>query len=98
VDGTPFWFEAKHGKTVSVLAALRQAQAKQAEKGDTRPPVVLAKQDKKPAGWKIGEPNSPVLAVMRADHFFDLLLDHHRLRVAAGEDNLPIPKDDWSFR
>jgi len=37
VDGTPWWFELKHKKGVSVLAALRQAQ----RDTDKRPVVVV---------------------------------------------------------
>ena len=101
VDGTPFWFEAKHEKSPSVWAALRQAETMQATKGDRRPPVVIAKSDRKPPGWKVGRPGLPVLAVMRATDFFDLLTDYHRLRVGAGEDDLPIERTDpkdWGLR
>lgn len=42
VDGTPYWLECKHGKAVSVWAAMRQAVAAT----DGRTPIVVAKMDR----------------------------------------------------
>lgn len=78
VDGSFFWVEAKHGKAVSVWAALRQARTKQAEVGDVRPRLVIAKTRKRPPpGHGRREPE---IAVMELEDFLELLADYYRLR------------------
>lgn len=42
VDGTPYWFEAKHGVLVNLRAALRQA----VKATDGRVPIVVAKDNR----------------------------------------------------
>lgn len=85
VDGSPFWVEAKHRFTVSVWEALRQSEAKQAEKGDRRPPVVIAKIDRPPPGWRVGLPLEPPTATMKLADWVALVEDWTRLRRLAGE-------------
>lgn len=58
VEGTPFWIECKHGKAISLRAALAQAICDT----DDRPCVVVAKDD----GWR-----EPVV-VMRFEDWLDL--------------------------
>lgn len=79
-EGTPYWIESKRWKKVNVEAALAQAREKQAEKGDTRVPVVLAKSDFK-------EP----IAVVPMFDFFDMLDELHTLRTASSW----CAKHDW---
>lgn len=73
VDGSPFWFECKHEQMVNWRSAMRQAEDAVAEANDARPCVVVANEDKKPPGWKVGEPSTPPMVFMKFDDFLDLV-------------------------
>lgn len=102
VDGGPFWVECKHEKSCNLWKAMRQADAEIAAKeGESRPSLVIAKQDKKPPGWSVGKPGAPVVAMMHAETFADLLADYMTLRRAAGipvEAPIPPRPDPVSFK
>jgi hypothetical protein len=85
VEGTPFWCETKHGKAVSPMAALRQCREAQLARADTRPPVVVVKDDRKPPEWKVGKPLSPPMVVMELSDWLDLVGDWAELKSDAGE-------------
>ncbi len=85
VEGTPFWVETKHGKAVSPMAALRQCREAQQVRGDTRPPTVIIKDDRKPPGWKVGQSLSPPIVVMELSDWLDLIQDWAELKSDAGE-------------
>ena len=55
VDGTPWWVEAKEGKSPRIKAAFEQAENDREEAGDKRPSLVIAHFT-----------NGPTLAVMHA--------------------------------
>lgn len=69
VEGTPFWIECKCGTTVDMRAAMRQAM----RDADCRPPVVIAKDERKPPGWRVGDPGAPALVVMRLEDWLSLV-------------------------
>lgn len=96
-EGTPWWQELKHAHVISVWAPLRQARQKQAEKGDMRPRMVVAKIDKPPPEWRVGLPKEPVVCALEAPDMLDLLWDWVRLRKLAGEP-IEAPKSgiDWN--
>jgi hypothetical protein len=85
VEGTPLFVECKHGTQTNPRAALRQCADVQEMTGDARPPVVMAKDDKPPPGWRIGRPLSPPIAVMLLSDWLFLVGDWARLKAAAGE-------------
>lgn len=97
VEGSPWWVEAKHCYTVSVLAALRQAMQVQAAKGDDRPPVVIAKVDKPPPGWRVGLELEPPTATMKLDDWIALVEDWVRLRCLV-EESIVAPRGRGSTR
>lgn len=97
LEGTPFWIEAKHRHTVNVLQGLRQAEAVQTARGDTRPPVVVAKTDKPPPGWRVGLPLEAPTATMRLADWLTLVEDWSRLRILAGQD-LKLSRRDQGLR
>lgn len=68
VQGSPFWIECKHMQLVDLRAALRQASADT----DGRPPVVIAKDDRKPPGWKVGDPGAAPMVLMRLEDWLAL--------------------------
>ena len=101
VDGGPFWVECKHEKSCNLWKAMRQADAETAAKGDPRPSLVVAKQDKKPPGWRVGLPGAPVVAMLHAEVFADLLADYMYLRGRLDiEADAPIPsrEDPVTFK
>lgn len=51
VSGTPWAVEVKCGRAPAPLAALRQCEADAEERGDTRPPLVLVREDRR--GWTV---------------------------------------------
>jgi hypothetical protein len=73
VEGTPFWVEAKHGQLVDLRAAVRQGVAD----GDGRKVVVVAKDDRKPPGWAVGQPGAAPLAVMHLSDWLELASRAH---------------------
>lgn len=91
LEGTPFWVEAKHRYTINVLEALRQAEAVQSARGDSRPPVVIGKTDKPPPGWRVGLPLEAPTATMRLADWLSLVEDWTLLRKAAGL-SLEVPR------
>lgn len=68
VEGTPFWVEAKHQQLVDLRAAVRQGLAD----SDGRTVVVVAKDDRKPPGWAVGQPGAAPLAVMLLSDWLEL--------------------------
>lgn len=85
VECTPFWCETKHGSAVSPMAALRQCREAQQARGDTRPPVAIVKDDRKPPGWRVGKPLEPPMVVMELSDWLDLVEDWAELKSDAGE-------------
>jgi hypothetical protein len=45
VEGTPYWVEAKVGKRVNIMAAMRQADAAREEDKEKRPALVVSRAD-----------------------------------------------------
>ena len=75
---------------VDLRAALRQAIADT----DGRPPVVVAKDDRKPPGWRVGEPGMPPMVVMRLDDWLALAMPPSA-RLTADERRL-LTQTGWS--
>jgi len=83
VAGTEFWTECKHEQQFNWRSAYRQALQKREEKGDTRPILIIGRDDKKPPGWKVGDKGTPDMVVMPLDNFDDLLRELELLREFA---------------
>jgi len=85
VDGSPFWIEAKHSQQTNPRSAIRQCNETQADCSDTRPPVAICKDDRKPPNWTVGVPMDQPIAVMELSDWLDLVEDWARLKTNAGE-------------
>lgn len=81
-EGTPFWSEAKHRKSVSIYKALEQAEQKRAEAGDVRPIVIVTKVDRK-----------PIIVSMRAEDWFDIIEEWHFMKSMWEDTRVPDPID-----
>jgi len=73
IEGTSFYVECRHEKTYDWRKHLRETLAKRTERNDTRPVLLVAKEDLKPAGWKVGSPGTPPIVVMLYDELLILL-------------------------
>jgi len=73
IEGTPFYMECRHEATYDWRRHFRETQAKRAERGDDRPMVLVAKDGKKPPGWKPGTPGTPPIAIMLWEDLLKLL-------------------------
>ena len=86
VEGTPFYIEARHESEYNWRKHLRESLAMRAKRHDARPVVLVAKDDKRPPGWRVGQPGTPPIAVML---FEDWVAVAARLaRVVAERDRL----------
>jgi len=72
VEGTPFYIEARHEQQYDWRKHLREALTMKTARGDARPVVLIAKEDKKPPGWSVGKPGTPPVAIMLMDDWYEL--------------------------
>ena len=80
IEGTPFYVECRHEKTYDWRKHLRETLAKRSEKHDVRPVLLVAKEDLKPVGWRIGKPGTSPIAIMLYDELLVLLDELQALR------------------
>ena len=64
VEGTPFYIECRHEQEYGWRQHLHEAITMRKQRGDVRPIVLIAKEDKKPKGWTVGKPGRPPIAIM----------------------------------
>jgi hypothetical protein len=83
VEGTPFWIEAKHMQLSNPRAALAQAIRDSTKAKDKRYRVAICKDDRKPKGWKVGDPSEPPVAVMLYSEWQHLIGTWHMLASVA---------------
>jgi hypothetical protein len=60
VEGTPFYMECRHEQAWNWRRHLREALTMRAKRRDSRLIVLIAKEDKKPTGWRPGPRDSQV--------------------------------------
>lgn len=73
IEGTELYIECRHEKTYNWRRHYRETIAKRTEREDSRPIVLIAKDDTKPPGWKVGQPTTPPIVIMQLDEFLELL-------------------------
>lgn len=77
VEGTPYYVECRHEQKYNWRRHIRETLTKRTEREDPRPIVLVAKDDQKPPGWKVGQPGTPPIAIMLWDDLLELLKKVH---------------------
>jgi hypothetical protein len=73
VEGTPYYMECRHEKSYNWRKHLEQTMTRIKERSDPRPLVLVAKEDRKPAQWRVGQPGTPPIAIMLYSDFLRLV-------------------------
>lgn len=82
VEGTPFYVECRHEQSYNWRKHLHEAMKMREQRGDKRPIVLIAKEDKHPPGWKVGSPGTQPIAIMLLDEWIDLITEVEHARRA----------------
>ena len=80
VEGTPYYVECRHEREYNWRKHLREALAMRSKRGDARPVVLVAKDDKRPPGWRVGQPTTPPIAIMLLEEWVALAHELARWR------------------
>lgn len=88
VEGTPFYVECRHEQSYNWRKHLREAMAMRTARHDNRAIVLVAKEDKKPEGWRPGGLGRPPIVVMLLGDWLSLAHELAGYRRAM-EKNLP---------
>lgn len=73
VEGTPLYVECRHEREYQWRRHLREALSMRARRQDQRPLALVAKEDKRPPGWRVGQPTTPPIVVMLFDEWRSLV-------------------------